>query len=468
VASDSAASVTLSDETISGDWNLAGLFVREGDECVAIADLAAKSALYDRADELRGRSVLLATKRQLTTASALIELDGLARRVVLCPSDLPLEYLPHVIDVAEVDSIVSGREVMYFCGTRRLYFSAFSNTLVPASRNGHPHHETEWVLLTSGTTGAPKLVAHTLASLSAGIRRGRSSSRPVIWSTFYDIRRYGGLQILIRALLTGASLVLSEEGEATTDFLARAGSMGVTHISGTPSHWRRALMSEAIHRLKPEYVRLSGEAPDETVLRSLREIFPEARIVHAFASTEAGLAFEVGDGAAGFPPEAMTSIPGVEISICEDTLRIRSAGNASRYLGEHAPQLKEANGWVNTGDLVEMREGRYFFRGRRDGVINVGGLKVHPEEVEAAISRHPEVQMCVVRAKKSRITGALVTADVVLRDRNPGEQRDIPAIQDDILQLCREGLPAHKVPAGINIVAALELSQSGKVLRRNA
>lgn len=444
-----------------------GRFVREADQCVALEDLLAGSALYGRGEELQGRSVLLATKGQLTTASALIELDGVARRVVLCPPDLPLEHLPHVMDVSEVDGIVSDRAMTHFNGPRPLYFSPCSRNLTPASHNGQTHHETEWILLTSGTTGAPKLVAHTLASLAAAIRRG-PAGRPTVWSTFYDIRRYGGLQILLRALLTSTSLVLCGAGEPVADFLSRAGSFGVTHISGTPSHWRRALMSPSIHRLKPEYVRLSGEAPDQTVLRSLRETFPEARIGHAFASTEAGLAFEVDDGAPGFTPAAMTSIPGVEISVSTGTLRIRSRGIARCYLGENAPLLKDADGWVDTGDLLEMREGRYFFSGRRDGVINVGGLKVHPEEVESVISRHPEVQMCVVRAKKSRITGALVIADVVLRRVAPGEERDIPAIQEDILQLCRECLPAHKVPAAINIVPVLAMSESGKVLRRHA
>ncbi len=443
----------------------AGGFVSEADDCVALGDLLAGSSLYGRADELQGRSVLLATKGQLTTAAALMELDGVARRIVLCPPDLPLEQLPHVMDFAEIDGIVSDREVTHFSGPRQLYFSPCSRYLTPATRNRQKQHETEWVLVTSGTTGAPKLVAHTLASLTAGFRRDRSLSQPIVWSTFYDVRRYGGLQILLRALLTGTSLVLSGSGEPPAHFLARAGSLGVTHISGTPSHWRRALMSESIRQLKPKYVRLSGEAPDQSVLNSLRETFPGARLVHAFASTEAGLAFEVDDGAAGFPPDALMSVPGVEVSIREGALRIRSAGNASRYLGANAPQLKEADGWVNTGDLVEMRGGRYFFRGRRDGVINVGGLKVHPEEVEAVVSRHPEVQMCVVRAKNSRITGALVAADVVLRESNSCEQRDLSAIQDDILQLCREGLPAYKVPAAINIVPALELSESGKVLR---
>ena len=65
--------------------------------------------------------------------------------------------------------------------------------------------------------------------------------------------------------------------------------------------------------------------------------------------------------------------------------------------------------------MVELRGDRYYFVGRRDGVINVGGLKVHPEEVEAVINRHPRVQMSLVRARKNPFTGAVVVADVVAK-----------------------------------------------------
>lgn len=446
----------------------AGLFLQEADHRLMLGELLAGSVLYGRADELQGRSVLLATKEQLTTAAALIELDGVARRIVLCPPNLPLEYIPRLMDDADVDSIVSDRELVHFNRPHSLYFSPCSHNLTPAVRSAYADHETEWVLLTSGTTGYPKLVAHTLASLTAGIRRGSLPGKPILWSTFYDIRRYGGLQILLRALLTGTSLLLPGTEESPANFLERAGRLRVARISGTPSHWRRALMSPSIQRMNPEYVRLSGEAADQNVLNSLRDVFPKARIVHAFASTEAGLAFEVTDGGAGFSAEATTSIPGVEISMREDMLRIRSAGNARGYLGENAPMLKELDGWVNTGDLLQMREGRYFFCGRRDGVINVGGQKVHPEEVESVISRHIDVQMCVARAKKNRVTGALVVAEVVLKQDHSGAEKDVSSIKRDILRMCHESLPAHKVPASIKIVPMLAFSEAGKVLRQNA
>jgi acyl-coenzyme A synthetase/AMP-(fatty) acid ligase len=176
----------------------------------------------------------------------------------------------------------------------------------------------------------------------------------------------------------------------------------------------------------------------------------------------------VTDGAPGFPEDILETNPGVDMHVQDGTLRIRSTGVATRYLGDAAPLLKDQDGFVDTNDLLELRDGRYYFAGRRDGVINVGGLKVHPEQVEAVISRHPDVHMCVVRAQKNRITGALVVADVVLRRDCTPIEHDETLIQSDIMQLCREQLPAHKVPATINIVPMLGLGGAGKVLRRNA
>jgi acyl-CoA synthetase (AMP-forming)/AMP-acid ligase II len=443
-------------------------FLQDHQQKITFAQLLNGSALYDRGVELKAKSVLLATKDQLTTAAALIELDGIARRVVLCSSDLPLEHFPYVIETAEIDGIVSDRAPKQFGKARPVVFVPCSRALAPRSPREEAPCETEWVLLTSGTTGLPKLVVHTLASLTAAFDLRSALRSPIVWSTFYDVRRYGGLQILLRALIFGTSLVLSSTEEPVASFLGRAGASGVTHISGTPSHWRRALMSGSIHLFNPEYVRLSGEAVDQAILDNLRAVFPNARLVHAFASTEAGVAFEVTDGLAGFPADVLTNAPNVDLRIEDSTLRIRSAGCARCYLGPDAPILKNEDDFVRTNDEVELEDGRYYFAGRRDGVINVGGQKVHPEQVEAVIARHPDVQMCLVRAKKNPITGALVVADVILKTAAVSEKEDQASTRNSILQLCREFLPPYKVPAVINIVTSLALDASGKVMRRNA
>ena len=222
-------------------------------------------------------------------------------------------------------------------------------------------------------------------------------------------------------------------------------------------------MSSLADRIAPEYIRMSGEIVDQAILNQVKLQYPHTRVAHTFASTEAGVGFYVDDGLMGFPPELLTHNPRVEMKVQDGTLRIRSTRTASRYLGADSPALKDAEGFVDTGDTVELREGRYYFTGRRDGIINVGGFKVHPEEVEAVINRHPVVAMSLVKAKKNPITGSLVVADVVLKTLSG---KGSEASQQDILQYCRAELDPHKVPTAINIVAMLAIGDSGKLVRR--
>ena len=431
---------------------------------VELDGLAHGSVFSGRLEELRDKSVLLAAKSQLTAALALIELDGVARRMVLCPPDLSAAHLPAVMQGAEVDVCV--RDAAWTeLGALPVPMITAEPQLLRANIERRRSRATEWVLLTSGTTGAPKLVLHTLASLTSALPDKRPADTR-LWSTFYDIRRYGGLQIFLRGVHTG-SLVLSDPAESVVEFLARATAAGVTHISGTPSHWRGALMSGAAASITPQYVRLSGEISDQGIIDGLRGAYPGAIVAHAFASTEAGVAFEVRDALAGFPA-ALIGAPGpVELKMVDETLRIRSPGTAQRYLGEGVERIRSADQFVDTGDRLEERAGRYHFVGRRGGVINVGGLKVYPEEVEAVINAHPWVRMSLVRARRSPITGAVGTAEVVLAEDAGGKEgRPAPdALTRALTESCRRVLAPHKIPAMIRIVPALEVSASGKLVR---
>jgi len=433
---------------------------------VPLADLAHGTSLGGRLEELRERSVMLLTKDQLSAALSLIELDGVARRLVLCTPDLAPEHLPQVMRDAEADAWV-GDETGTVSGADLSIRIAVRPTLTRGDVARRRSCATEWVLLTSGTTGAPKLVLHTLASLASALPAAAPApAETLVWSTFYDIRRYGGLQVFLRGVHAG-SLVLSDSTETVSDFFSRVAAAGITHISGTPSHWRRALMSGAAATIAPRYVRLSGEIADQGILDGLRNAYPQATVAHAFASTEAGVAFEVRDGRAGFPAGLIGKPGEVELRVAEETLQIRSPGTAQRYLGEGAEPLRGADGFVDTGDRVEESQGRYYFMGRRGGVINVGGLKVHPEEVEAVINAHPWVRMSLVRARRNAITGAIVTAEVVMVPGGEASSTPPPTevLTRELTERCRQSLAPHKVPAMIRIVPALEVSPSGKLVR---
>ena len=430
---------------------------------VRIADLAHGTSLGGGLVALTGRSVLIAASSQLTGALSLIELDGVARRITILPPDVDRAHLAALIADAEIDAVViddPAQRAAYDLPVSVIC----SPKLTPLGQSVAAGIRTEWILLTSGTTGVPKMVVHSLAGLAAAIAP-RTVGDATVWGTFYDIRRYGGLQIFLRTVLGGASLILSSAGEPVGDHLARLARHGVTHLSGTPSHWRRALMSPDIGKISPRYVRLSGEIADQAILDNLRTAFPQTSIGHAYASTEAGVGFAVNDGLAGFPAAYLDGVhAGVELKIVDGSLCLRSSGAASGYVARGGA-LRDDDGFVDSGDMVERRGDRFYFVGRRGGIINIGGLKVHPEEVEAVINRHPQVRMSLVRSKRSPLTGAIAIADVVLKSEC-GRAEDEAGVKDEILTLCRNVLPRHKVPAAISIVPALAVAATGKLARR--
>jgi acyl-coenzyme A synthetase/AMP-(fatty) acid ligase len=129
--------------------------------------------------------------------------------------------------------------------------------------------------------------------------------------------------------------------------------------------------------------------------------------------------------------------------------------------------LPGADHYIDTGDMVELEAGRYYFRGRKGGIINVGGLKVYPEEVESVLNADPRVRMSLVKAKRSPITGAVIVAEVVLMD-TPADNGATELLKSELLDACRKNLAAHKVPALMRFVPNLELTAAGKLVRPNA
>jgi acyl-coenzyme A synthetase/AMP-(fatty) acid ligase len=446
--------------------DLKGRTISDARQTVSLTNILEQTCLVGRPGKLVGRSVLMAVSDQLISAIAMIEIDGVARRMLLCPPDLNPEHVQSLIEDAEIDAVVTDEPARWT--DSEVYLVVAARAPEYTSTKAKTARATEWLMLTSGTSGVPKIVRHTLEGLSGAIvADGPARGTPPVWATFYDIRRYGGLQIFLRAVIGGGSMVLSQPGEPIGDYVARLQSSGVTHISGTPSHWRKLLMSGSAAGFSPRYVRLSGEIADQAVLDGLSRAFASASIGHAYASTEAGVGFAVNDGLEGFPASMIgASRDGVEMKVEDGSLRIRSTRAAHAYVGQNATALTDSDGFVDTGDMIELRGERYHFVGRRGGIINIGGLKVHPEEIEAVINRHAEVRMSRARSRKSPITGSIVIADVILADGCDASRSN--DIRDKILADCRAELASHKVPAMIKFVSSLDITAAGKLARHDA
>ena len=444
---------------------LTGRTISDAQRVISLTDILVHTCLGNRLGELSGRSVLMAVSDQLISGQVMTEIDGVAQRMLLCPPDLDGNHVQRLMEDADIDAVVTDHPEQWTEAGVRLVISAGPPTLAAAPATSEC--ATEWLMLTSGTSGVPKIAGHTLEALTGAIIADGPARNVAIWATFYDIRRYGGLQIFLRAIVGGGSMVLSSPHEALADHVARLQARGVTHISGTPSHWRKLLMSGSSSTFLPRYVRLSGEIADQAVLDGLCAAFPEASIGHAYASTEAGVGFAVNDGREGFPAGIVGVFSnGVEMKIQDGSLRIRSRRTAHAYVGRNAVALADADGFIDTGDMVELRGDRYHFVGRRGGIINIGGLKVHPEEIEAVINRQPDVRMSRAKSRRSPITGGIVVVDVILTDDADASHTD--EIRARILSDCKASLAPHKVPAVIKFVPSLDITAAGKLARHDA
>ena len=202
-------------------------------------------------------------------AAALIELDGVARQIVLCPPGAGADALVALARAAEADALVYDGDAPapeIDVATR----VACRLPLAPLAAPRAARFVTEWVMPTSGTSGPPKLVAHTLATLTAAFRPVAGQR----WATFYDIRRYGGLQILLRALSGAESLTL-ERTERRRRRVPRP-----ARRSGRDPHFRHAVaLAQGADERRSAPHRAAARAPLRRDRRRRGARRPEARSI---------------------------------------------------------------------------------------------------------------------------------------------------------------------------------------------
>jgi acyl-coenzyme A synthetase/AMP-(fatty) acid ligase len=396
-------------------------------------------------DRFRGKSIALWFSDSNLLARAILALDGSASRFLLLAPGTTSELGAQLIAQFGADIVLT---------------DADAQTLTADSSADVP---TAWVIPTSGTTGTPKLVAHTFRSLTRTVKSNPEIGRQFRWGQLYDLARFAGLQVFLNSILSGSTLVFTRPDDPLGERVAHLAKHGSNAISATPTLWRKILMTAESRELHPRQITLGGEIVDQPILNALRAQYPDARISHIYASTEAGAAFTVNDGLAGFPRQLLDSPPaGLELKVnAEGFLLIRPELREQSYLAGDA-RLFDEEGFVNTGDLVRLADDRVFFLGRANGTINVGGNKVPPEEVESVLHTIPGVRVARVYGKRSSITGTLVAADIQVE----AGVTELDGLRRAIASHCAQSLPGYKVPAMIRFVSEIETNGTGKVVRQ--
>lgn len=324
---------------------------------------------------------------------------------------------------------------------------------------------TALVVMTSGTTGRPRGVAHSEASLAASADAWRAVLPPATgWVLALGLAHVAGLGVLWRAVADGVPVRIAPAGD-TAALLAALGDPAVSHVSLVPPQLARLL--DAVSDAPPppglRAVPLGGGAiPEALVRRAVAAGWP---VVPTYGLTEMGsgvTALRAGE-AAEAPATAGRPMPGVTLAILDpgaDGVGEIVVGGPSAFLGYLGQPPRLPGEPVRTGDLGSLDPaGRLLVADRRTDLIVRGGENVAPAEVEGVLAAHPAVADAAVVARRDPVLGQVPVAAIALRDpaRDPGDRA--------LAVHCRAGLAGFKVPSVFVRLDALPRGASGKLRR---
>lgn len=299
-------------------------------------------------------------------------------------------------------------------------------------------------LFTSGTTGLPKKVTHTFATLTRFVSVSEKH-RNDIWGYAYNPTHMAGVQVFFQALLNGNPMVRLF-GLSPELCYKEISEYNITHISATPTFYRLLLSDGAVFT-SVKRVTSGGEKFNENMQARLIEMFPHAKINNVYASTEAGTLL-ASEGDLFFIKAGME--PWLKIENNELLIHKTLMGVSDQLSGE----------WYYSGDMVEIVGKEPFcfrFLSRKNEMINVGGYKVNPAEVEDVIREMIGVVNVRVFSKSNSVLGNIICAEIVK------SKEDIT--ESSIRKYLQKKLQEYKIPRLMKFVEEISTTRTGKIKR---
>lgn len=303
-------------------------------------------------------------------------------------------------------------------------------------------------LFTSGTTGQPKQICHSVSNLIREVRIGEKYKNN-IWAFAYNPTHMAGIQVLFQAFLNKNSIFdVFEFNKKDIEHTILKNK--VTNISATPTFYRLIIpFKKPISSVKN--VSLGGEKSNHELHKKIKNSFPNAKILNIYASTEAGTLFSTSGKYFKILPNKSKLV-----KIINGELVIHKS-----LLGYFKSKENKKDLWYNTGDLVEIinkKTNEFSFVSRKNEMINVGGNKVNPTKIESIIDNIDDVEKCYIYGKSNSVLGNILCAKVQLKNSN------IDKIK--LRALLKNKLEIFEIPRKIDFVNKLKLTRTGK-LKRN-
>lgn len=302
-------------------------------------------------------------------------------------------------------------------------------------------------IFTSGTTGQPKEVVHSISTLTRSVRVGEKYKNQT-WAYAYNPTHMAGLQVFFQAF-ENLNTIVNVFNQPREYVYHQIQENAITHISATPTFYRLLLPYERAYE-NVVRVTLGGEKSDQHLYDSIKKIFPNARINNVYASTEAGTLFAAKGDCFQIPELARD-----KYKVVDGELLIHKSllGSSSSF--------KFTEDFYHSGDLIEWVDetaGLFRFKSRKNEIINVGGYKVNPNEVETAIMDIEGVKQAMVYGRANSILGNVLCAEVVLEPGSEMQELDIKKHLSSLLQ-------DFKIPRKIKFVDEISLTRTGKKKR---
>ncbi len=314
------------------------------------------------------------------------------------------------------------------------------------------------ILFSSGTTGVQKSMLHNLDSLIKAHEKKNTKNLKVM--LFLNFDHIAGLDTLFRIFSIAGTLVLPTKREPYyICSLIEKYKINVLPVS--PTFLNLILLGEVFKSFDLSALKIIGygaEPMPKILLAKIRSILPNVELQQKYGTSETNAIRIISKSSDSL--YFKISDKNIEYKIVEEELWLKSKNNVLGYLNIDERENFEEN-WFKTGDIVEeATEGYFKIIGRKNEIINVGGMKVFPIEVENALLSIPEIKECLVYGEKNIFTGQSVSADIVLKKIISRAE-----ITTKIIKHCSRSLENFKIPVKINIKSEIELNKRQKKQR---
>ena len=315
------------------------------------------------------------------------------------------------------------------------------------------------VLFSSGSTGESKAAVHDLAPLLEKFHVRRKTLRAISFLLYDHI---GGVNTMLYTLANGGCLVTVERRDPDS-VLTAVEKYRVELLPTSPTFINLMLLSEAYKRHDLSSLRIISygtEPMPEHTLKRLHELLPNIDLQQTYGLSELGIL----QSKSREPDSLWVKVggQGYETRVVDGVLHVKARSSMLGYL--NAPSPFTEDGWFNTNDVVEVDGDYVRILGRQSDIINVGGEKVYPAEVENVIQELDEIAEAMVYGERHAITGNIVCADVTtVSPLDSSEEKELIA---QVKRHCREKLQKYKVPLRVNIVTEQQHTERFKKSRR--